>query len=75
MRDQRLKRNFVDLDEAASNNLCCLQIQLVLSFALKMVNSLSTRKEIAEFANSMDLNEVAHDELPHPDLKCLPCSL
>ena len=28
----------------------------------------------AEFANSIDLDEVAHNELPHPDLHCLPSS-
>ena len=31
--------------------------------------------EIAEFANSVDLDEVAHDEPPHLDLHCLPSSL
>ena len=29
----------------------------------------------AEFANSVDLDEVAHNELPHQDLHCLPSSL
>ena len=27
--------------------------------------------KIAEFANSVDLNEVAHNEPPHQDLQCL----
>ena len=27
--------------------------------------------KIAEFANSIDLDEVAHNELPHSDLHCL----
>ena len=27
------------------------------------------------FANSIDLDEVAHDEPPHIDLHCLPSSL
>ena len=35
------------------------------------LNSLSTRDEIAEFANSADLDEMA----PHLDLNCLPSSL
>ena len=39
------------------------------------VDSLSTRAKIAEFANSVDLDEVAHDEPPHLDLHCLPSSL
>ena len=31
--------------------------------------------KIAEFANSVDLDEVAHDEPPQQDLHCLPTSL
>ena len=31
--------------------------------------------KIAEFANSVDLDEVAHNEPPHLDLHCLPSSL
>ena len=41
----------------------------------KRVNSLSTRDEIAEFANIVDLDEVAHNEPPHLHLHCLPSSL
>ena len=40
--------------------------------------SLSTRDEsswTAEFANSVDLDEVTHNEPPHLDLHCLPFSL
>ena len=37
--------------------------------------SLSTRDENSEYANSVDLDEVAHDEPPHLDLHCLPYSL
>ena len=29
----------------------------------------------AEFANSIDPDEVAHDEPPHLNLRCLPTSL
>ena len=40
------------------------------------VNSLSEPEtKLAEFANSVDLDEVAHDEPPHLDLHCLPSSL
>ena len=38
-------------------------------------NSLSTREENAEFANIVDLDEVAHNEPPHLDVHCLPSSL
>ena len=31
--------------------------------------------KIAEFANSVDLDEVAHNEPPHLDLHCLPSGL
>ena len=34
-----------------------------------------TQTKIAEFANSVDLDEVAHHEPPHLDLHCLPSSL
>ena len=39
------------------------------------INSFSTRDEIAEFANNLDLEEVAHHEPSHLDLHCLPSSL
>ena len=31
--------------------------------------------KIADFANSVDLDEVAHHEPPHLDLHCFPSSL
>ena len=31
--------------------------------------------KIAEFANGVDLDEVAHKEPPHLDLHCLPSNL
>ena len=31
--------------------------------------------KIAEFANSLGLDEVAHNEPPYQDLHCLPSSL
>ena len=38
--------------------------------------SLSTSEtKIAEFANSIDLDEVAHNEPPHLDLHCMPSRL
>ena len=40
-----------------------------------LINSFSTRDEIAEFAICVDLDEVAHNEPPYLDLHCLPSSL
>ena len=34
-------------------------------------SNLNTRMKIAEFANSVDLDEMAHNEPPHLDLRCL----
>ena len=36
---------------------------------------LSARDKVVESANSVDPDEVAHDEPPHQDLHCLPYSL
>ena len=38
-------------------------------------NSLVQETIIAEFANTIDLGEVAHDEPPHLDQHCVPSSL
>ena len=48
-----------------------------LGLRLTALTSLSTRDETAEFASSVDLDEVAHtyNEPPHLDLHCLPSSL
>ena len=44
----------------------------LLSFkGIILLNSLTTRDENAEFANSVDLDKVA----PHLDLHCLPSNL
>ena len=34
-----------------------------------------TQSKITEFANSVDLDEVAHNEPPHLNLHCLPSCL
>ena len=39
------------------------------------INSLVPETKIAEFVNSVDLDEVAHDEPPHQGLHCLPSAL
>ena len=49
-------------DEPALQDLHCLNLQVPVT-------------KIAEFANSVDLDEVAHNEPPHLDLHFLPSSL
>ena len=46
------------------NHNCCLIFQLLVP---------EIKKD--EFANSVDLGELAHNEPPHLDLHCLPSSL
>ena len=45
-------------------------VQSIISLTL-----LLTETKITEFANSVDLDEVTHNEPPHLDLHCLPSSL
>ena len=45
------------------------------SSGLCYITRLVLETKIAEFANSIDLDEVAHNEPPHLDLHCLPSSL
>ena len=47
-------------------------LQEVFRFHLTLV-VLEIKKN--ELANNVDLDEVAHNELPHLDLHCLPSSL
>ena len=43
---------------------------------MRLINPKSTtNKKIVEFANSVDQDEVAPNEPPHPSLHCLPSSL
>ena len=44
-----------------------------ISYTLDL-NSLDTRDEIAEFADRVDHDEVAHNDPPHLDLHRLPSS-
>ena len=72
-------------DSVASGlSLPCLQMSIlgqaklfkstrVLFEYLNTLYVLKTKE--TEFANSMDLDEVAHFEPPHLDLRCLPSSL
>ena len=41
----------------------------------KTISVFVLETHIAEFANSVDLDKVAHDEPPYLDLHCLPSSL
>ena len=50
-------------------------IQISRGITMALLNSLSTRDKIGEFVNTVDLDEVAHNEPPHLDLHCLPSSL
>ena len=49
----------------------CLPSQWGVNSQLFLVPETKT----AEFTNSVDLDEVAHDEPPHLDLHCFPSSL
>ena len=60
--------------------LCFQHFMQSFVFALNQcfkphLNSLSTETKIAEFVNSVDLDEVAHHEPPHLELHFLPSSL
>ena len=45
---------------------------LLMEFQLGKFNSEVPETKITEFANSVDLDEVAHYEPPHLDIHCLP---
>ena len=53
------------------NILAVLNIYRIVLLTLELSGS----KKVAEFANSVDLAEVAHNEPPHLDLHCLPSCL
>ena len=74
----------MDHYEPPHQDLRCLQIQLFLPLVVKELTTLQVKDlfslyvpetKIAEFANSVDLDEVAHNEPPHADLPCLPSCL
>ena len=49
-----------------------LRDEEALLICLLLLNSLVLKTKIAEFANSVDLDEMAHNEPPHLDLHFLP---
>ena len=53
-----------------NKNICVFGCQVVEYLTV----NLSTLFSIAKYANSVDLDEVAHIEPPHLDLHCLPSS-
>ena len=52
----------------------CLSETVLMRVATQLTLTVPETK-IAEFANSLDLDEMAHNEPPHQDLHCLPSSL
>ena len=52
-------------------NKTSLHVTVSALYCRQICLTLSTR---AEFSNSVDLDEVAHNEPPHLDLHCLPSS-
>ena len=46
-----------------------------LTVSIVSINSLTTETKIADFANSIDLDEVAHNEPTYLQLHSLPASL
>ena len=58
--------------------MCKLSVKwkILRQFLQRVWNStLSASDEIVEFTNIVDLDEVAHHELPHQDLHCLSSGL
>ena len=52
-----------------------LKVTGLLREILRLLTLSLPETQIAEFANSVDLDEVAHNEPPHLDLHYLPSSL
>ena len=46
------------------------KVQIIMILSIKALKT-----KIVVFANSIDPDEAAHYELPHPELYCLPSSL
>ena len=52
--------------------LICVFIKLDIKLGLKVLTLKVPKMQIAESANSIDLDEVAQNEPPHLDLHCCP---
>ena len=57
-----------------TTNKCFAEPSVAAKHVVEL-NSLTTRDENSWIANSVDLDEVAHNEPPHLDLHYLPSSL
>ena len=55
--------------------VCMCNPILVTTFPEWLSGTELPKTKLAKFANSVDLDKVAHDEPPHLDLHCLPSSL
>ena len=69
--------NLIFYDWLISNTSSTLSTLISIYFLTVRTNRDFTvsKRKIAEFANSIDLDEVAHYEPPHLDVHCLHCSL
>ena len=70
------RRNCIKNCFLLKDNLTILDLKINKGLLIKNILTYNSPKmKILEFANSIDPDEVAHDEPPHLDLHCLPCSL
>ena len=63
------------LDDTLSESLHALLFMHVKDVMKNLLNPLSAKHNNAEFANTVDPDETAHNEPSHQDLQCLPFSL
>ena len=58
-------------------SVICIKLTLIVPGVkiAEFANSIDLDEVAHDEPNCVDLDEVAHDEPPHPDLHCLPSSL
>ena len=73
----RLENKCIELNVNCENHLIRMSYLQYTTLPHKQlyIKTVLPEMKIAEFANSVDLDEVAHPEPPHLDLYCLPSSL
>ena len=73
------KSNFMEISinqvRVSLEKLILKKRKLLNYIYFQCITLLIPNTKIAEFANCVNLDEVAHDELPHLDLHCMPSSL